>query len=709
MPDIQLNGAAPLPRQVVDALPRAIIVTDGDGRIVIWNRKAEALYGWAEGEVLGKTTLEVLLPVEPDDDSSEMFDRVRRGEPYVGDRTVTHRDGRPLRVFVVTEAVLDDAGKPMWVVGASEDVADVRRAEQQMQDLSDRLRLALDAAGLGTWRWDTNTGEVSWDERMEALFGFEPGGFDGTFDAYQAALHPEDRGQVLAAVKQAVETRSRYAVEHRVRLADGSDRWIHGAGMVTVDPEGTVNGAIGCSMDITDRIRARLAAEDAARSAAAAADAERVTRERFEFLSAINGALADAENRAEIMTAVTRAAVPHLGDWCSIYVLTPGGGPRPEVETFHIDPDMVDYARGLTERFPYDPQAPTGMAAVIRTGQPEFYPNITAEIIDDALDRFGDDDADELRKVLARLALRSAISVPLIKRGRVVGGLSFANTTARRTFTDDDLALAEVVAGRVASSLENRRLSEEQREIASTLQAGLLPQQLPDISGIDVAMRYWAAGEASEVGGDFYDLFEIGDRAWAAVIGDVCGTGPAAAAVTALARHSIRQAAWHGDDAVTILQWLNHAMRDAYPSEASFLTTTFVRITPTSAGFDFEVTNAGHPPPVVVRADGSGEMAGEYGGLVGVFDKVTARPVTVHAAAGDTLVLYTDGLTDVPPPHLLDGQQTLDLMVSCCGGRAGATTVADRLESGIAERLRLHDRPDDIALLVLHVSDTGPR
>jgi serine phosphatase RsbU (regulator of sigma subunit) len=347
------------------------------------------------------------------------------------------------------------------------------------------------------------------------------------------------------------------------------------------------------------------------------------------------------------------------------------------------------------------------MAAVLRTGRGEFIPELTPEVIDDVVSEGGyqGEDADDLRSIVDRLALRSAISVPLIKHGRILGGLSFVNTTRRRAFTEDDRALAEVIAGRVASSLENRRLSDQQHRIASTLQASLLPRELPQVPGLDVAVRYWAAGEGSEVGGDFYDLFDVDDHTWVAVIGDVCGTGPDAAALTAIARHNVRQAAWRGDPSLTVLHWLNRAVRAAIRPGESFLTTALVKLQPRAeGGFDIEITNAGHPPAVLVRADGRAEAVGAHGALIGVLEQVKAQPTPDRLLPGDTLVMYTDGLTDVPPPHDLSPEQTLELLATCCVGAADADAIARRLEAAVTERLRIQHRPDDIALLILHAT-----
>ena len=152
----------------------------------------------------------------------------------------------------------------------------------------------MDAGGLGTWRWERDTGATVWDERLEALFGLEPGSFDGTFEAYAALLHPEDAAEVLGTVEEAVQSKGRYIVEHRVVWPDGSVHWILGAGQPTVDEAGEVTGTIGACADVTARVlveqeRDRLLAE-----AVDAAEVERLSRERLEFLTRINDALVDA-------------------------------------------------------------------------------------------------------------------------------------------------------------------------------------------------------------------------------------------------------------------------------------------------------------------------------------------------------------------------------------------------------------------------------
>lgn len=577
--------------------------------------------------------------------------------------------------------------------------AAVSALEQQAEDLAAHLRLALDAAGLGTWRWDLRTDEVIWDERQEALFGFAPGTFDGGFAAYAAALHPEDREASLATVDAAMASGEPYRVEHRVLWPDGTVRWIAGAGRATFDATGAVTGAIGCSMDITERMARQIDRDAAAAAALAAAEQERIHRERLELLSGVNDALARADDRRAIMAGVVRAVVPRLADWCSIHVLPHPGAEVPDVETYHLDPDMVVYAQALSERHPYDPDATTGVPNIIRTGQPEFYPRIDDQLLDDVgLD-------DEARDLVHGLALRSAVGVPLIKRGRVVGALLLVMTHSRREYTEDDLALAEVVAGRVASSLENRRLSDQQHRIATTLQQSLLPDHLPPIPGLEAAVRYWAAGEGTEVGGDFYDLFSHTEDSWAAVVGDVCGTGPTAAALTSLARHSIRQSAWRGDDPAAVLGWLNRAMLET--TQDGFLTAAYLDVARHGRGFTVDMAAAGHPLPVLVRSDGTARFVGEPGTLVGVFEKIKVNPVSFTLDRGDTLVLYTDGVSDVAPPHDLGDAEVLDLIARCVRDSDDAQSAADGIHAALGDILPLDEREDDIALLVLRVDDAG--
>ena len=576
-------------RQVIDALPGAVVVTDPAGRIVLWSTAAEALYGWSEAEVVGRSVLEVLSPFGARATDDRDLAAVAGGRARRGDRLVARRDGATIRVHTTTCPVRGPDGAVLAIVGSAVDVDDLRRAEQRTRDLSEHLRAAVEAGGLGTWRWDLRSGATVWDERLEALFGLPPGGFAGSFDAYVAMIDPADRDEVLTTVQHAVDTAATYRVEHKVVWPDGSTHWIAGAGGVTVDEDGSVTGTVGCCMDITDRIVQEQEHQHLAGLAMDAAGRERLLRQRLQFLSDINDALLAASTLPELMANVTASAVPRLGDWCSIHVLPFEGGTVPHVEVAHVDPAMVTYARQLQQRFPFDPDAPAGVPQVIRTGATAFLPDVTADMVEHL------DLGDELRHVITGLALArtwrcrwrsgGASSAPCSSSCRRPGGV-----TPR-----DDVTLAHTVADRIASSIENLRLYEQQRLIARTLQRSLLPAALPEIPAVEIAVRYWPAGEANEVGGDFYDVFPLGPDRWAIVVGDVCGTGPAAAALTGLARHTIRDSAWHDDSPVGVLGALDRAVRNS--ATGSFLTAVYATLDTSGDRPELTVTSGGHPLP----------------------------------------------------------------------------------------------------------------
>lgn len=470
--------------------------------------------------------------------------------------------------------------------------------------------------------------------------------------------------------------------------------------MSTISPlfagDGSVVGGTVVSRDVAEIRRLEDAGRRLEVSASAATErihAERFLRERLEFLNEVNRVLATTVSRRDVMRAVTRASVPRLGDWCSIHVFFEPNDQVPEVEVAHVDPAMVEYARELQHRFPYDPAAPRGAPSVVRTRQPELLAEINEEVLakvglpEDALD------------VVRALRLHSVITVPLIKWGRVVGAMQFVLSGPGRRYDRDDLTLAEAVAGRVASSLENHRLMEQQKAIAQTLQRSLLPARLPDIPGVGRAVTYRAAGEGNEVGGDFYDVFEIDHGRFGVVIGDVCGKGPHAAALTSLMRHSVRANGWRGDRPAEVLAHVNDAVRRT--ESATFCTLVYGELVCRPDGAALTIANGGHPPPIVVRAGGTAVPTGRLGPLVGVLEDPSFEEETIEIDRGDTIVFYTDGVTDLPPPNALDDAELLTIVGAAARESSDAEDVIASLAASLERRTPFSARHDDVALLVL--------
>jgi len=694
---------------VLDAMPMAIVLWDVHGTVLAWNSDAERLYGWTAEDVLGRHLGDLIVPAQSDA-VREIALGVEAGRGWSGDITIQRRDGTPARIHTTLRPLRDEHGEIVGSIGTGDDVTDQRAVEERAAELTNHLLMALASGELGTWRRDLVTGEIMWDESMERLYGIEPGTYDGTVDMWFTFLHPGDRERTSAIIDAAIESGSGYEVEYRViRPSDGSVRWLQGRALVTRGPDGVATATIGCSGDVTDRKLVEL--ENARR----AAEAERLVEEgklhrrRLEFLAGLNDAAMAATDHREVMRAVTAAAVPALGDWCSLHFYEgAAGGANPEIILAHHDPDRVAWIHDLLVRHPFDPEAPIGAAAAIRNGETQFISSFDGLFREQVIEGAVRASPTQARAILDELRPTSLIAVPLVTKRGVIGAIQFVSAESGRHYDSDDVALAEAAAGRVAEALDGAWLRDQQRNIATVLQSALLPARLPELEGVSVAVRYWAAGAASEVGGDFYDVFRIPDSAdgherWAIVIGDVCGTGPEAAAVTALARHTIRAAARHGAGPVEVLEWLNEAVLGSDTDRfCTVLSCTLERLD--ARTWRFTSVAGGHPLPYLVRSGQEAVALGGAGTLIGVMPVLRLTPHVVDLEVGDTLVLNTDGITDVPDPYGIDEEAMARIVTDAAACPGAAEQVAEHLGREVQRVLPIPLRDDDIALVVVRIT-----
>jgi phosphoserine phosphatase RsbU/P len=260
--------------------------------------------------------------------------------------------------------------------------------------------------------------------------------------------------------------------------------------------------------------------------------------------------------------------------------------------------------------------------------------------------------------------------------------------------------------------LRARREADRERErlqlLVTTLQRTLLPPELPDVPGLQTAAYYHAASR-DEVGGDFYDLFALARDRWGLFLGDVCGKGAAAAAVTSQIRYTLRAAAVYDPDPATVLGTLNSALRRDYErNDGRFCTAAFGVLTPRTDGFDLRLASGGHPAPLLLRADGTADYQEVGGGpFLGVIDDVTFTSTTIGLGAGDTLLLYTDGLTEARTGKGRDRYGDLALRAFAAGlapaTAAGAIDAITVLLEGLGGGL-----DDDVAVLALSVPRRRP-
>jgi sigma-B regulation protein RsbU (phosphoserine phosphatase) len=259
-----------------------------------------------------------------------------------------------------------------------------------------------------------------------------------------------------------------------------------------------------------------------------------------------------------------------------------------------------------------------------------------------------------------------------------------------------ELRLAALVA--VAGEREQRRAWED---VAATLRTSLLPERLPRIPGVELSAVCQPA-DPTVVGGDFYDVFPASDGSWFVVMGDVCGKGPAAAAVTAAARHTIRTEAAHDTDPARILHQASDALYSQSEDHVSarWCTAALARMTPTDDGALLDISCGGHPLPRVLRADGTVEHAAEPGTVVGLVPDGERSTVTMRLASGDALVFFTDGIIEARKGDDLFGEEMLDVVLAHSAPHSSDDLVAAVL--GELDRADVVQR-DDAAVLVVRI------
>jgi GAF domain-containing protein len=426
----------------------------------------------------------------------------------------------------------------------------------------------------------------------------------------------------------------------------------------------------------------------------ARAEAE-LAREQIEFLAEATRLLSSSLDVEATIAELGRLCVPRIADWMTASVVE---GPNlRQLVLSHSDPGKIDLVQRLQERLPFDSDARTGPARVLRTGESELI-----ERVDDQLLKEAAPDAETLEEIRS-LGLTSAVTVPLSAHERVLGTLTVAYAESGRHYDRDDLTFIESLGRRAAVAIDNARLFRDREDMARALQRSLLPRRLPSIPGVELAVRYIPFGEGNDVGGDFYDVFSGLDDGWGLLIGDVCGKGPEAASIVGIARHTVRGLATGSSRPSAILDSLNRAILDESPWDR-FCTAAYVRLRADGlGGFRATVSLAGHLPPLVVSPDGSVRQVGAPGSLLGVLEHPELSDTVVDLSPGDLLVMYTDGLEE--PGRDTGGFASVGTVLSRNVGRS-ADDVADELlrrfrgERGVAPR-------DDVAIVAVRIVEVA--
>jgi serine phosphatase RsbU (regulator of sigma subunit) len=384
------------------------------------------------------------------------------------------------------------------------------------------------------------------------------------------------------------------------------------------------------------------------------------------FLAEASELLAQSLDVQLTMALIPQLVVPRLGRWCAVHT-TDEWGQFHLAAAAHADEAMLpDLYAALKESGPDSVANRLREASRLGTPQPLAPP----------LDGF---------------------AVPLIARGQRLGTLAVGRHRLHR-HDPDEIAVLQDVSRRAALAIDNARIHGERRRVAHTLQQSLLPPVLPLVPGIGFAAEYVPTGDAAEVGGDFYDVVALPNERWLVVLGDVSGKGVQAAAVTGLVRDVIRVLAVDGRPLRDLLDRLNSTLLERGSGKYCTLALAETRRS-TGGGLDVTLHLAGHDRPVHVRGDGHAAFVGTCGTALGLLAAIESPAVTVRLAPGESLVFYTDGVTERRRGQELFGVDRLREAAAPLGAYS-ADVVAARLRSTTLGFSTETPR-DDIAIFVV--------
>jgi serine phosphatase RsbU (regulator of sigma subunit) len=339
---------------------------------------------------------------------------------------------------------------------------------------------------------------------------------------------------------------------------------------------------------------------------------------------------------------------------------------------------------GVEEEEGEDTVIPLGAGAsgrIAATGRPLVISELTAE--------------DVVSRALKER--RSYVGVPVRVGGRVVGVLH-ASSREPGAFADDDADFLQSIADSLAVTIDRTRSFDQRDRMATALERALLPMSLPHVPGFEIATMYRPSRFGDEVGGDFYDVFGEGD-VWYLAIGDVCGKGPEAAAIMGMTRIALRSLAREDDSRPLpeVLELLNGFLLDSELMGDRFCTVCVARLELLNGRATVTTCLAGHPPPLLVRADGSLGTVGTPGSLLGLFADVSLQEARAELRSGDTVALFTDGLTELSVEHPDEGESMLRsaLVAAATEDAAGIVKTVERTLLDPRGELR-----DDAALVV---------
>ncbi|ORT56772.1 SpoIIE family protein phosphatase [Streptomyces sp. CB03238] len=532
-------------------------------------------------------------------------------------------------------------------------------------------RLAMNRTG--SFDWDLDAGTIDIDEAGLLVFGLAPGTFDSRPASLVHRLEPEERARLDAVIKEAlVSGRSSYAARFQIPLDDGSVQWTHVQARILRDRDGRAHRIVGIVRDATSEIT----------HSAFVLELEKRRQRQTNMVERTTQALSRAVTVDDVTAALTGpGGLARLGaDGFALGLVENGS-----LNIIALSGESLDVLEHLRVRR-LEPGMP--LAETVLSGRPLFSSSFQELIKDYPV----------LAPFAGRLRFRAAAYLPLVAQARTLGGMALFYR-GRTAFSADERNLSLGLAAIVAQSLQRAILFDEERELATGLQATMLPRRIPAVEGGEIAVRYHSAWSGRQVGGDWYDVIPLPRGRVGIVVGDVQGHDTHAAAIMGQLRIALRAYAGEGHAPSTVLARASRFLAEL--DTERFATCTYAQVDLDSG--TVRAVRAGHLGLLIRHTDGRVGQPKLPGGLplgvASVFGDEEFPETRLDLVPGETLVMCTDGLVEQPGVDIGEGMAALEAAVS--SGPPGAEALADHLSQRFWERW---GAGDDVALLVLRRS-----
>ncbi|MDE2482383.1 MAG: PAS domain-containing protein [bacterium] len=610
-------------RKLAEAIPALIWLSDADGRVLYANRRWADFTGIEIADLEPRELGERLF--HPDDVQRvrDAWHRVADGSGWIEiEYRLRTRDGGFRWVLASVVPLRDEGGRVVQWLGTAIDIDEQKRGADQMRAMMESVPEIVftshPSAGVDYYnkRWYDLTGQ----SESEAL---------GV--GWQQVIHPDDLAGLIAIWSQSKSSGAPYSAEYRIRAAvDGSYRWHTVTSRPILDENGAIVRWIGVATDIDDQKRREA---------------------HLQYLAEASESLAESFEVEQRLVHVATLAVPEIADWCGIYLLRADETFDP-VAVAHGDADRLHLAHEIMRRYP--PHMTPAAREMFRTGRS----SLLRVVPDEALARAAVDDAH--LALMRELQMRSMIQVPLVANDQHFGIVQIVNGTSGRIFDEQDLQLVEILAKRISVALDNARVYERERRVASTFQHAALPRALPEIPGLSLSAVYNPAESEAEIGGDWYDAFLVGDDHLIVSIGDVSGKGLEAAVLMGTIRQSIRVAALEGFDCARVVRAADKALQLEYPGHVASALVMAIDLRTRTCRY----VNAGHPPALVRCGDASVCELQHTNLPLGIAPTRDDEIGEIVLDEDCLLLCYTDGLIEATRDVLEGGARLREVLAS---------------------------------------------